>query len=140
MVSYWSTSSAQNAEPQNAVTAATAVAAQPSKLTIVWTSGDPEVAHRMVLMYGHAAKKNKWFDEVRVIIWGASSRLTAADKDIQSKLADMQSSGIVLEACVVCADTYGVANRLRELGIDVKPMGKPLTEAIKDPGVHVVTF
>ena len=114
--------------------------ATPKKLTIVWTSGDPEVAHRMVLMYGHAAKKNQWFDEVRLIIWGPSSRLTAADKDIQSKLAEMKASGIVLEACVVCADSYGVSDRLRELGITVKPMGKPLTETIKDSTTHLVTF
>lgn len=110
------------------------------KLTIVWTSGDPEVAHRMVLMYGHAAQKNKWFDEVRVIIWGPSSRLTAADKEIRSKLAEMQADGVVLEACVVCADSYGVTDQLRELGIEVRPMGKPLTDTIQDPSMHLVTF
>jgi hypothetical protein len=114
--------------------------ATPRKLTIVWTSGDPEVAHRMVLMYGHAAKKNEWFDEIRVIIWGPSSRLTAADKDIQAKLAEMKASGVILEACVVCADSYGVTDRLRELGINVKPMGKPLSDTIQDSTTHVVTF
>ena len=110
------------------------------KLTIVWTSGDPEVAHRMTLMYGHAAKSAGWFDEVRLIVWGPSARLTAADKDIQGKLTEMQKSGVVVEACVVCADSYGVADRLRELGIEVKPMGKPLSEAILDDGMHIVTF
>jgi hypothetical protein len=124
-------------------TAAQTVEAEPAKrqkLTIVWTSGDPEVAHRMVLMYGHAAKTNKWFDEVRVIVWGPSSRLTAADKEIQGKLKAMKDSGVILEACVVCADSYGVADKLRELGIDVKPMGKPLSDTIKDDSMHLVTF
>lgn len=117
-----------------------AVTPERQKLTIVWTSGDPEVAHRMVLMYAHAAKKSSWFDDVRVIVWGPSSRLTAADKEIQSKLTAMKADGVVLEACVVCADSYGVTDRLRELGIDVKPMGKPLTDTIKDPSMHLVTF
>ena len=110
------------------------------KLTILWTSGDPEVAHRMVLMYGHAAKKNRWFDEVRLIIWGPSSRLVASDKDIQAKLMEMKNAGITLEACVVCADSYGVADRLRELGIDVKPMGKPLSSIIRDVNSRLITF
>lgn len=129
----WPLSAAQTTESD-------AVQAERQKLTIVWTSGDPEVAHRMVLMYGHAAKQNKWFDEVRVIIWGPSSRLTAADKEIQSKLAAMKADGVVLEACIVCADSYGVTDRLRELGIEVKGMGKPLSDTIKDASTHLVTF
>lgn len=110
------------------------------KLTIVWTSGDPEVAHRMVLMYGKAAKTNQWFDEVRLIIWGPSARLVAADKDIQAKLKEMKETGIILQACVVCADSYGVSDRLKELGIEVKPMGKPLSNIIRDKSVHLITF
>lgn len=114
--------------------------ASSDKLTILWTSGDPEVAHRMVLMYGHAAKKNQWFDDVRLIIWGPSSRLVASDKDIQTKLLEMKNAGVTLEACVVCADSYGVTARLRELGIDVKPMGKPLSNIIRDENSRLITF
>ncbi|MEW4487652.1 DsrE family protein [Thalassoglobus sp. JC818] len=114
--------------------------ASASKLAIVWTSSDPEVAHRMVLMYAQAAKKAKWFDEVRLIVWGPSSRLLAADKDLQSKIQELQKDGVILQACVVCADSYGVADRLRELGLEVKGMGKPLTDFIKDPETHVLTF
>ena len=39
-----------------------------NKLVVLWTSGDPDVAHRVCLMYAHAAKKNGWFDEVTLII------------------------------------------------------------------------
>lgn len=129
---YWPSAPAEMAaEPTSAET---------QKLSIVWTSGDPEVAHRMVLMYGHAAKRNDWFDQIRVIIWGPSARLTAADKDIQAKLAEMQASGVVLQACVVCADSYGVTENLRALGIEVKPMGQPLSETILDASEKLVTF
>lgn len=112
----------------------------PSRLAVVWTSGDPEVAHRMVLMYTHAARTSKWFEEVRLIVWGPSARLLAGDKDLQQKLKAMQADGVILQACVVCADSYGVSERLRELGLEVKAMGKPLTELIKDPTVQVLTF
>jgi hypothetical protein len=110
------------------------------KLTIVWTSGDPEVAHRMVLMYGKAAKSNQWFDEVRLIVWGPSARLAASDKDIEAKLKEMKQNGVEIQACVVCADSYGVADRLREMGIEVKPMGKPLSDTIRDSDTHLITF
>ncbi len=110
------------------------------RLTIVWTSGDPEVAHRMVLMYAHAAKTGEWFDEVRVIVWGPSSRLLAADKDVQAKIKQMQEDGVIVQACIVCADSYGVTDQLRSLGLEVKGMGKPLSKFVRDPEMHVLTF
>lgn len=116
------------------------VAADAERLTIVWTSGDPDVAHRMVLMYSHAAKTAGWFDEVRLIVWGPSSRLLAADKDLQAKLKEMQEDGVILQACIVCADSYGVTEKLRELGLEVKGMGRPLSDLVKDGETHVLTF
>jgi hypothetical protein len=111
----------------------------PQRLAVVWTSGDPDVAQRMVLMYLHYSQQQGWFDEQRLIIWGPSARLLAGDKDLQAKVKAMMADGVVVEACIVCADLYGVTPRLRELDIDVKPMGKPLTEMIQDDW-HVLTF
>jgi hypothetical protein len=112
---------------------------QDSKLAVVWTSGDPEVAHRVCLMYCHAAKKQKWFDQVTLVVWGPSARLLAADKDLQAKVKSMMQDGVQVEACVVCADSYGVSERLREMKIEVRGMGPPLTEMLKQ-GWKVLTF
>ena len=118
-----------------------AITAQENEtLTIVWTSADPDVAHRMTLMYGHAARTQGWFDEVTLVIWGPSQRLVVADKDIRAKVLDMQADGVLVQACVVCADSFGIAEDLEALGIEVKGMGLPLTEYIKRDGTHVVTF
>jgi len=113
--------------------------AKANQLAVVWTSGDADVAHKMCLMYTHAAKRNKWFDEVTLVVWGPSSRLLAGDKELQSKIKEMIASGIVVEACVVCADMYGVSDELREMGITVKGMGKPLSDMLKD-GWKTLTF
>jgi hypothetical protein len=43
----------------------------------------------------------------------------------------MMTDGVVVEACIVCADSYGVTEP-RAIGIEVKPMGKPLTGLIQD--------
>ena len=42
-------------------------------------------------------------------------------------------------ACRACADSYDVAPQLRALGVDVKYMGRPLTDMLKG-GWKVLTF
>jgi hypothetical protein len=111
----------------------------PSKVAVVWTSGDSEVAHKVCFMYTHNAKRAKWFDEVVLIIWGPSSRILAGDKKLQAAVKEMMRDGVVVQACVVCADMYGVAGRLREMGIEVKGMGKPLSDMLKSD-YKVLTF
>lgn len=124
---------------QESVSTPGAAATEPTRLAVVWTSGDPEVAHRVCLMYTHAARRAKWFDEVTLVVWGPSARLLAADKDLQAKVQSMKADGIMVRACVVCADSYGVTEKLRSLGFTVEPMGKPLTDFLKD-GWKVLTF
>ncbi len=110
-----------------------------SRLTVVWTSGDPEVAHRMCLMYAHAARKAGWFDHVLLVVWGPSARLLAADKDLQAKVKAMMADGVQVQACIACADMYGVSDDLRGLGIEVKGMGKPLSDMLRSDW-KVITF
>lgn len=101
------------------------------RLSVVWTSGDPEVAHRVGLMYTHAAKRQGWFDEVELIVWGPSQRLLVADKDVRAKVDQMREDGVVVRACVVCARSYGIVDDLEAMGLEVKPMGAPLTDRIQ---------
>jgi hypothetical protein len=122
------------------VGAESAVDKEPTRLAVVWTSGDPDVAHKMAFMYVHASQKRGWFDENLVIVWGPSSRLLAGDKELQAKIAAMMEGGVKFQACVACADMYGVAPKLRELGIEVKPMGEPLTRLLQDDGWEVMTY
>lgn len=108
-------------------------------LVILWTSEDPLLAERMVLMYTHAAKTAGWFEHVTLIIWGPSAQLTAENVEVREKLTAMQEDGVVIEACVACANAYGVTDELKVLGFDVKGMGKPLTDYLKS-GKKVMTF
>jgi hypothetical protein len=110
-----------------------------SKVAVVWTSGDSEVAHKVCFMYTHNAKRAKWFDEVVLVIWGPSSRILAGDKKLQAAVKEMMRDGVKVQAWVVCADMYGVAGRLREMGIEVKGMGKPLSDMLKGD-YKVLTF
>lgn len=111
------------------------------KLVVLWTSGDPYVAEKVAFMYTHAAKKHGWFKNVTLIIWGPSAKLAAENKMIQDKLNAMRNDGVILEACLACSNSYGedVTAKLRELSVDVKGMGKVLTEYLKR-GEKVITF
>ncbi len=111
----------------------------PDKLVIIWTSGDFYVAERVALMYAHNAKIAGWFKEVTLIIWGPSAKLISENIKLQERVKTMQKDGVVVEACVACADAYGVTEDLRKLGYDVKGMGKPLTDYLKS-GAKVLTF
>jgi hypothetical protein len=112
---------------------------QNSRLAVIWTSGDPDVAHRVCFMYTDNARKQKWFDEVTLIVWGPSARLLAGDKDLQGKIRGMLDDGVKIQACLACTDSYGVTEPLRKMGIEVRYMGMPLTDLIKQ-GWHILTF
>jgi hypothetical protein len=111
----------------------------PSKLLVVWTSGDRDVALNMVFMYTYNAKKNGWWENIRFLIWGPSSKLLAEDKELQKEIQKMKEAGIELLACKACADRYGVSKALQGMGIHVKYMGVGLTEMMKD-GWTTLTF
>lgn len=117
----------------------TETSVNPDKLVVLWTSDDPYVAERVALMYTHAAKTNGWFKDVTLIIWGPSAKLTAENLKIREKLKAMQKDGVVIEACIVCATSYGVEENLKLFGFEVKGMGKPLTDYLKS-GAKVLTF
>ena len=50
------------------------------KLVVVCTSGDRDVALKMVFMYTFNAKKYEWWKEITLLIWGPSSKLLSEDK------------------------------------------------------------
>jgi len=110
-----------------------------NKLVLIWSSDDPMVAKRVALMYPHAAQRNKWFDEVTLVIWGPSTKLISEDTELQNKLDQMIKDGVIIKACVACANEYGVADKLKELGYEVIPMGLPLTDYLKN-GYNVLSF
>ncbi len=108
-------------------------------LAVIWSSGDPEVAHNVCFMYTHNAKRQGWFDKVTLIVWGPSAELLSRDGVLQARVREMINDGVVMEACKACSDSYGVSDALSALGIDVKYMGMPLTTMLKE-GSRVLTF
>jgi hypothetical protein len=113
---------------------------KPDELVVLWTSGDREVALKIAFMYTFNSKRFKWgWKKVTLIVWGPSAKLLAEDKELQEHILDMKEAGIKLQACKKCSDMYGVSEDLRRLGIEVKYMGKPLTDYLRDENCRVIT-
>ncbi|WP_372775370.1 DsrE family protein [Mangrovibacterium sp.] len=110
-----------------------------NKVAIIWSSQDPEVAEKVCFMYALNAKKQGWFDEVVLIVWGPSAKLLAEDEELQAEIHKMMEAEVVVEACIACAKLYGVDQVLTDLEIDVRPMGVPLTTYLKE-GWHTLNF
>jgi len=109
------------------------------QLAVVWTSSDPEVAEKVCFMYTQNAKLKGWFNEVVLVVWGPSAKLLSENKVLQERVKQMIADGVKVEACVACANMYGVADQLAAMGIEVKPMGPVLTVYLKE-NWKVLTF
>jgi hypothetical protein len=108
-------------------------------LVVLWSSGDPEVAEKACLMYAHAAKRNNWFKEVVLIVWGPSEKLLTENSVLKDKVSAMKKDGIIVEACIACSNMYGVTDALKVCEVDVRGMGVPLTHYLKR-GYKIVCF
>jgi hypothetical protein len=101
------------------------------KLLILWTSGDPEVAKKMVLLYGSVILPRGYWDRAHLMVWGPSARLLAQNDELQAMLKTVLESGVEASVCVACSDDYGVTEKLRSLGVEPEHTGELLTEALK---------
>lgn len=108
-------------------------------LAVIWSSSNPDVAHSTVFMYTLNAKCREWWDSVHLIIWGPSAALVAENQSIQEKVRELISAGVSVCACKRNSDDYGVSDKLTTLGINVKHMGEPVTEMMKN-GARIITF
>ncbi len=114
---------------------------KPDELVVLWTSGDREAALKMAFMYTYNSKRFKWgWKNVTLVVWGPSAKLLVADTELQEHIIEMKEAGVKLLACKKCSDLYGVSDDLRRLGIEVKYMGKPLTNYLRDDNYRVITI
>lgn len=100
-------------------------------LTILWTTDNKDTFFNMINMYAINSLKHNWWDEVTVIIWGASARLASNDAQVQLEIMEMIQQGVKIEACKACADINEVSEKLEKLGVTVRYMGITLTEILK---------
>jgi hypothetical protein len=110
-----------------------------SKLLVILSSADREVALNVGLVYPLNAAKHKWMDEVRVIVFGPSEKLAAYDHEVRAKLRELIDAGVEVLACKWCSDKLEVSKPIEELGVKVTYVGSVISQLLKD-GWIALTF
>jgi hypothetical protein len=104
------------------------------KLTVLWTTDNLITVEKMVFMYTLNAKLQGWFEEVTLVVWGASTKLLSENKTLQERIGEMIAAGVKVEACKACSDQLGATEILQACNVDVKYWGQPLTDVLKESG------
>ncbi|WP_028324706.1 hypothetical protein [Desulfatirhabdium butyrativorans] len=101
-------------------------------LYILWTNDNPVTAEKMVFMYAINSLVHGWWENVTLIIWGATTQLVSENEHIQSLVQKSLEAGVHVTACRACADQLGVTESLKKMNIEVKYWGQPLTEILQN--------
>lgn len=102
------------------------------KLTVLWTSGEKDVALKVVLRYiDNVLEKQDW-KQVELLIWGPSVQLAGDDESVKFKLEGLIQKGLKAKACIVCAEEYGVTKVLEDMGVELSMVGEEMTHIIQD--------
>jgi hypothetical protein len=109
------------------------------KLYVLWTTDNLITSEKMVLMYSQNCMLNHWWDEVEVVIWGASTKLASENEIIREKIKMAIHTGVKFIACKGCSDQLGVSEKLSEIGVNVVYWGQNLTYIIQD-GEKIITI
>lgn len=110
-----------------------------STINILWTTDSADTALLFIEQYANGSIDYKWWDKVRIILWGASVRQIQSNEFIQVHIMRMVHKGIEIVASKKAADAVGATELLESLEVQVKYMGKELTEIIKDPEQELLT-
>jgi len=86
----------------------------------------------MVMMYATNSMTKALWDNVTVIVWGATVKLVAENEMIQEEIKLAQHTGVKFSACISCARQLGVIEELEALGLEVVPWVEPFTELVND--------
>ena len=110
-----------------------------NEVLVVLGSADREVALEVGLVYPLNAAKNKWMEQIKVILFGPSEKLAAYDAEVQGRIKELLSFDVEVLACKWCADNWKISQMLEEQGINVCYVGPVISELIKK-GWATLTF
>ena len=101
-------------------------------LYVLWTNDNVMTAEKMVFMYTINSLKKGWWEDVTLIVWGATAKLVGENMHIQALIKEANEAGVHVTACKACADQLGVTETLENMDIEVIYWGDPLTKILKN--------
>lgn len=94
----------------------------------------------MVFMYATNSLLKKWWGDVHLIVWGATTRLLCENAILREKVRAFQEAGGHVSACKRCAENLGVLEELERIpGIEILYIGENFTRILKS-GEKIITI
>ena len=103
-----------------------------NNLLVPWTTENKDTALNMVFMYTYNAKAKGWWKNVSLLVWGASSRLLAGDRQIQAEVRKIADAGIRVFICKKCIEKLDVLKEVEALGYEVFYVGEEFSRLLKE--------
>ncbi len=102
-------------------------------LHILWTNDNILTAEFMVFMYATNSLRKKFWEEVHILVWGATTKLLAENAQIQELVKTFIAEGGSISACRACAEKLDKVAELEAIeGLDLFYVGEHFTKIIKD--------
>ena len=103
----------------------------PSKLAVIVSQAE-ENAIWTGLFFATKGTRNRFMDEIRLVLWGPSEKTIAENPELQQMIREYLSLGKRVWACKTCSDRYGVTEAMERLGCTVDYVGSIVTGWIKE--------
>ena len=101
---------------------------------LIWLKSGSLEAIKPGILYGVNAKKYKWVDDVKFVVFGEAEKLFLEERELLKEINDVDSY-----FCKFVAENEGYVNRLESLGVNVVYVGKLISDLIAE-GYQVLTF
>jgi hypothetical protein len=110
-----------------------------NELLIVWSTDNKETILHLICLYALNAKQKHWFNEVTVLLWGASQQVLCEDEEMKAKVKELGDSGVRLIACKKCSENMYIEEQLEKCGVEIFYTGEFLSDWLKS-GKPIMTF
>ena len=107
------------------------------RVCLILASSDKDVL-KWGLRYAWRSTKEKYLEDIKVIIFGPSEKVIAEDPELQESVKRFMDLGKVISACKACSDEDGVSEELSGLDIKVEYVGSVIGQLIKEGYVPMV--
>ena len=102
---------------------------------LIWLASGDRAKLMPGVLWGVNAKRHKWVDEVRVIVFGESEKTLMHDDELFRMVQEIEGTLF----CQHVAETEGTVDALKKRGAHLAYVGEPIARAIAE-GFTVLTF
>lgn len=111
-----------------------------SKVLIIISSGEESKDKALTgMIFAKNAKRRNLFEDVRLMFFGPSENLIASgEKEIMSAYKDLVELNVVATGCIAIAQSKNIEASLKEVGLELEPVGPTIATLIGDGYVPMV--